>query len=163
MTKLKKCTIQRYISYWLYVVLSLAIPIGLIAWRFDLFKKPGPLQITGYGIIAIIIAFFIFKGHLKRAVDDMEHTWVRTVIQNIIKLIPLVVFWAILMFMESFLDKIKFILFFTIIGYILAAFVDVWHTEMVNKCKELKEEEKETKKSRKNTSNESSQPETSTS
>lgn len=141
---MKKYTFLRYFSYWLYVLVSIAVPVGLIAWQFDLFKKPGPLQITGYGIIAIIIVVFVFKGMLKRAVADMEKTWVRTVIQNILRLFPIVAFWLVLMFLESYIAKIRFILFFVIIGYVAAAFIDVWHTNLVNKCKTEKAKNEDT-------------------
>jgi hypothetical protein len=64
MTKLtdlsnKKLYILRYLSYWLYVISTIGIPIILVSWQFEIFKKPGGLQITAYGIILVIIVLFV--------------------------------------------------------------------------------------------------------
>ena len=139
-TVTKRDKFLRYFSYWLYVVLSIGIPIALLTWQFDLFKKPGVLQITGYGIIAIIIVLFICKGHLKRAVDDMEKGIIRTTIQNIMRIFPLLIFWFVLTFLDDQIVKVRFILFWSTIGYFAAMFVDIWHTSLVKKCQKEKTE-----------------------
>lgn len=131
---MKKTLALRYISYWLYVLATIGIPIGLLAWQFDLFKKPGVLQITGYGIIAVIVVIFILKGHIKRAIADMEKGIVRTILQNVMRIAPYVVFWFVLTFLEEYVIKVRFILFWSIIGNTAAMFLDIWHTTLVKKC-----------------------------
>lgn len=134
MTVLKRTIALRYISYWLYVLATIGVPIGLLAWQFDLFKKPGALQITGYGIIAIITLIFIIRGHIKRAIADMEKGIVRTILQNIMHIAPYIVFWVVLTFLDDFVIKIRFVLFWSIIGNLVAMFLDIWHTTLVKKC-----------------------------
>lgn len=126
-----KQTILRYVTYWLYVLLCLGVPIGLLAWQFDLFKTPGVMQLTAYGIITVIVAVFILRGQLRKLVDDMEKGVPRTIVQNLLKLAPFIIFWLILLFLEDHIMKVRTILFWSLIGYLAAAFVDVWHTKIV--------------------------------
>lgn len=136
MIVLKKTRLLRYLSYWLYVIATIGIPIIFIAWQFDLFKKPGILQITGYGIIAIIIVAFICKGHVVRAIADMNKGIARTILQNIMRLVPYLIFWIVLTFLETYIVKVRFILFWSVIGNIGATFLDIWHSYLVKKCEE---------------------------
>ena len=139
---LRKYSIIRYLSYWLYVLITLVTPIGLIAWQFEIFKQPGKLHITAYGIIAIILALYIMRGHFKQAIADMEYGPIRTLIQNIMRLAPMFIAWFILHFLQKMVEQVEFILLCTIIGYTVAIAFDMLHTSMVVKCKELKESNK---------------------
>lgn len=134
----KKLNIYRYLSYWLYVLCTIGIPVSLIAWQFDIFKKPGGTQITAYGIILVIILVFICRGHIKRAVADMEISITRTVIINIGKLVPWLACWVILMLASNaatITARIQFVLFWTIIGNLIAMVFDIWHTELYKEAK----------------------------
>lgn len=131
---MKKTITLRYLTYWLYVIITLCVPIGLLAWQFNLFKKPGVLQLTGYGIIALIIAVFILKGHIKRAIEDMDKCILRTVLQNILRIAPYIFFWFVLTFLEDHIIKVRFIIFWSIVSNTVATFFDIWHTTLVEKC-----------------------------
>ena len=135
----KKLKICRYLSYWLYVIFTIGIPIALVAWQFDIFKKPGPVQITGYGIIAIIIAFFIFWKHIKRAISEMEQGLAKTILHNLLMVVPFLLVWIAMTFMEDHIVRIRFIIFWTMIGLFVSAFFDLWHTLIIQ---ELKKREK---------------------
>lgn len=137
--ELRNYSIIRYLSYWLYVLITLVTPIGLIAWQFEIFKQPGKMQITAYGIIAIILALYIMRGHLKQAIADMEYGPIRTLIQNVMRLAPMFIAWFILHFLQRMVAQVEFILLCTILGYIVAIIFDMLHTIMVIKCKQLKE------------------------
>ena len=127
----------RYLSYWLYVILTIGIPVGLIAWQYQLFThKPGGLQLTAWGIITVIVLFFICQGHMKRAIAEMETSITKTIIQNVFRLIPWLAFWIILTFLEDHVIRIRFILFWSIIGNIAAGILDLWHTGLLKECKE---------------------------
>ena len=131
----KKLHFLRYLSYWLYVICTIGIPVGLIAWQFQIFHKPGPISLTAYGIIAVLVAAFIFRGHLKRAIAELEPCITKTVIINVGKLVPWIAFWFILTFVTGSIEKIKFILFWAIIGNFFAMFLDIWHTALLRECK----------------------------
>lgn len=115
---------------------TIGIPIGLLAWQFDLFKTPGTMQVTCYGIIALLVTVFILKGHIKRAIADMEKGVVRTILQNLTRLAPYIVFWFVLTFLDDYIVKVRFILFWSVIGNIMAMALDIWHTTLVKKCQE---------------------------
>jgi hypothetical protein len=135
----KKLKTWRYLSYWLYVLATIGIPVILIAWRFDLFKKPGPIQITGWSVVLIIILAFIFSKHLKRAVSELETGVVKAVLHNLIIVVPFLAVWVILTFLETYVSQVRFIVFWTAIGLIAAAGLDVWHAIIL---KEVKKREK---------------------
>lgn len=135
----KKIKFLRYFTYWLYVLLYIGIPITLIAWQFKLFDKPGKIQITGYGIIAIIVVIFLTKGLITKAISELNNGILRTFLQNIMHIIPLIAFWLALVFLETLLVKVKFILFWSMLGCIAAFGIDIWHTILVKKCNEEKE------------------------
>lgn len=134
----KKLNIYRYLSYWLYVLCTIGIPVGLIAWQFEIFRRPGGLQLTAYGVILVLIIVFICRGHIKRAIADMEICVTRTVIINIGKLLPWAACWVILMLASNaatITTKIQFILFWTIIGNLVAMMFDIWHTALYKEAK----------------------------
>ena len=134
MSKTKLYTL-RYLSYWLYLFLTIGIPVGLISWQYKLFvAPPKALQLTAWGAISVIIILFTLKGHLKRAVMEMETSLMKTVILNVFRLLPWVAFWVILTFLESHVVKVRFILLWSIIGNIGASFIDLWHTSLLKEC-----------------------------
>lgn len=133
----KKLYTLRYLSYWLYVILTIGIPVGLISWQYKLFAAPPKaLQLTAMGGITVMLILFILRGHLKRAIAEMETSLIKTAIQNLFRLLPWIAFWVILTFLESHLIRIRFILLWSILGNIVASFIDLWHTSLLKECKE---------------------------
>lgn len=132
----KKLHILRYLSYWFYVFLTIGIPVGLIAWQCGLFThRTGGLQLTAWGIVAVIIVFFTCQGHMKRAIAEMEIGFIKTILQNIFRIAPWILFWVILTFLDEHIIRVRFILFWSIMGNVFAGFVDLWHTSLLKECK----------------------------
>lgn len=54
---------QFIIRFVIYILIGLGLPIGFMAWRFDLFKeKPSTTSVTGWGLVLIlIVVVFILK------------------------------------------------------------------------------------------------------
>jgi hypothetical protein len=73
---------------------------------------------------------------MKRAIAEMETSITKTIIQNVFRLIPWLAFWIILTFLEDHVIRIRFILFWSIIGNIAAGILDLWHTGLLKECKE---------------------------
>ena len=136
----KKLHIFRYLSYWLYVACTIGIPIILISWQFDIFKKPGIGQLTIWGIILVIVLAFIFKGHLNRAISEMETSILKTILINFSKLVPWIIFWFALTFLDDTIHRFKFVLWWSIVGNILAMFIDIYHTATIKECENRKPE-----------------------
>lgn len=135
----KKLYTLRYLSYWLYILCTIGTPIALVAWQFDLFKKPGGLQLTGYAIILLIFVAFLGGKHIKRAIADMELSLAKTILQNLILIVPFLILWVILTFLESFISQIRFIALCTVLGLLCAAFIDFLHTKIVQECNSRKD------------------------
>lgn len=131
----KKLYTLRYLSYWLYVLCTIGIPIILISWQYDIFKKIGSLQLTAYGIISVIIVLFICRGHLKRAIEEMDTSILKTVLLNISKLLPWLACWFIITFMSDTMARVRFIIFWSVLGNFGAMFIDIWHTTLYQECK----------------------------
>ena len=64
------------------------IPVCFIGWRYDLFKKAGTIQLSGWGIIAVIIAFTFLYAVVKyiRA-GFVEWTLTKQVINGVVKVV----------------------------------------------------------------------------
>lgn len=135
----KKLQIFRYLSYWAYVFCTIGIPMSLIAWQFDLLRKPGPTQLTGYGVLAIIVLMLLCGKHIKRAIAEMEICITKTVLQNMTSIIPFASVWIVLTFLARFISQVRLIALMSTVGLIFASFLDVWHTLIL---KELKKREK---------------------
>lgn len=131
----KKLYTLRYLSYWLYVFCTIGIPIILIGWQYDIFKKPPAIQLTLTGVILAIIVIFILRGHIKQVIADMEISITKTIIVNLGKMLPWIACWFIMAFLSSSAEKVQFILFWFIVGNIIALFIDVWHTALYKECK----------------------------
>ena len=135
---LKKLQVFRYLSYWSYVICTIGIPLALIAWQFDIFRKPGPVQLTGWGCIAVIIVAFICGKHILATLRDMEKGLARTILQNAVMLVPFLAVWIMLTFMEQYIIRIRFILLWTIIGLSAASLLDLWHTLILQEINQRK-------------------------
>lgn len=56
--KEKRIFIARVIGW---VIFSCLLPVAFIVWRYDLFRKAGTVQMSGWGLFAIVIIFvFIY-------------------------------------------------------------------------------------------------------
>lgn len=130
----KKLYILRYLSYWLYVLCTIGIPVGLISWQYEIFKQPSGTQLTAYGIILIIVVLFICRGHIKRAIIEMETCITKTILLDTGRLLPWVASWFIIAFLSEAAAKVQFILFWAIIGNFIAIFIDIWHTALLKEC-----------------------------
>ena len=135
----RKLSVFRYLTYWLHVLFTVGLPIILVAWQFKIFEKPNPVSITGIAVVATILAFFILGKHLKRAVNELETGVAKTVLHNLTMLLPIAIFWGVLTFLELYVSKVRFILFWVMIGITAAAFLDMWHTFIL---KEIQKREK---------------------
>jgi hypothetical protein len=138
----KKLKICRYLSYWAYVFCTIGIPVLLVAWRFDIFKKPGPLQVTGWAIVLIVTLAFILGKHLKRAVDEMEQGVTKAILHNMVIVVPFLAIWIILTFLEQYISQVNFVIFWTMLGLSASAALDVWHAIIL---KEVKKRDKRNK------------------
>lgn len=88
MTKEKKIFITKII---LWSIFSCVIPVAFIGWRYDLFKKVGTLQLSGWGLFAIVIIFIFLKTLVKYIkLGFIEWSMTKQILNGITKiLIPL--------------------------------------------------------------------------
>ena len=101
--KEKKIFITRAIVWALF---SCVIPVIFIGYRFDLFKKAGSLQISGWGIIIIIIvAVFLYALAKYIRAGFGQWSYVKQIVSGIIKIvIPLATVLAIAISIRDNLD-----------------------------------------------------------
>ena len=87
-------------------ILACGLPVAFIAWRYDLFRKAGDVQLSGLGIIGIIIiiAFvYVLAKYIKAGMFEWSMT--KQIISGVIKvLLPLGGLLGLLMGIRSSLD-----------------------------------------------------------
>lgn len=90
----------------LWAVFAAGMPVAFIGWRYDLFKKVGTLQLSGWGMIALVIAL-IFVHVLVRYIKAgfVEWSMTKQVLNGVIKvLIPLGALYALCIGIRANLD-----------------------------------------------------------
>ena len=90
----------------LWSIFACIIPVAFIGWRYDLFTKAGALQLSGWGIIAIIIIFVFLYVIVKyiRA-GFLEWSMTKQIINGIVRvLLPLGLLLAICVSLRNSLD-----------------------------------------------------------
>lgn len=60
--KAKRVFMARVIAW---AVLAAGLPIAFIGWRYDLFAKVGALQLSGWGMFAVVILLFFARALAK--------------------------------------------------------------------------------------------------
>lgn len=90
----------------LWAIFCCGLPVAFIGWRYDLFRKAGQLQLSGWGLIAVII-IFIFVIVLVKYVKAgfVEWSMTKQVLTGIVKvLIPLGAILAVCVSIRSNID-----------------------------------------------------------
>lgn len=90
----------------LWTLFSCVLPVLFIGWRYSLFKKVGALQLSGWGLIGIII-IFVFLRTLVRYIRAgfIEWSMFKQVLNGITKIIlPLGVVLAVAIAIRNNLD-----------------------------------------------------------
>lgn len=90
----------------IWSLFSCFIPVGFIGWRYDLFKKTGELQLSGWGLIGIVI-LFVFLYVVVKYVKAGFTEWsiVKQIINGIVKVIlPLGALLAVCVSLKDNLD-----------------------------------------------------------
>ena len=90
----------------LWAIFACVIPVAFIGWRYDLFTKVGGLQLSGWGIIAIIITFVFLYAIVKyiRA-GFVEWSMIKQIINGILRIVlPLGMLLMICISLRNSLD-----------------------------------------------------------
>lgn len=99
----KKIFLTRAIAW---AILACGAPVAFIGWRYDLFRKVGTLQLSGWGMIALIIAFAFIRvlvGYIRAGFVGWSMT--KQIVEGIIKvLLPLGVLYALCIGIRANLD-----------------------------------------------------------
>lgn len=90
----------------LWFVCAAGLPFAFIAWRFDLFKKVSAIQISGWGIIGIVIVAAVIISAIRyvKIAMNAKYTMVGQVLSGFCKvIIPLI---ALLLILKGLRDNI---------------------------------------------------------
>lgn len=101
--KKKKIFIIRVI---LWSMFACFIPVAFIGWRYDLFQKVGSLQLSGWGLITIVIIFVFLYVVIKYVrAGFVEWSMTKQIINGVVKIvIPLGALLAICIGIRNSLD-----------------------------------------------------------
>lgn len=125
-TKKKKWPFIVRVIAW--VLFACVLPVVFIGWRFEIFEKAGSLQISGWGMIAIIIIAVTIYAIIKyiRA-GFIGWSWVKQIINGVVKVIlPLGALLAICISMRNnlncFIQALSVTLVCEVVGIIVNPF-----------------------------------------
>lgn len=92
----------------LWSLFSCILPVAFIGWRYDIFRKAGSLQLSGWGLIGVVIAFaFIYVVVKYVRAGFVEWSMWKQVINGIVKVIfPLSVFLALMVSVRDNIDAL---------------------------------------------------------
>lgn len=87
----------------MWVLFSCVIPVLFIGYRYDLFKKAGELQLSGWGLIALVIVFVFCITFVKYIKSGMtEWSMLKQVLNGVGKvIIPLMGLLCVIMAISS--------------------------------------------------------------
>lgn len=90
----------------LWSMFACFIPVGFIGWRYDLFKKVGSLQLSGWGLIAIVIIFallYVVVKYIRAGLVEWSMT--KQIVNGVVKvLLPLGAVLAVAIAIRNSLD-----------------------------------------------------------
>ena len=102
----KKNKIKFIVRIAVWAMFSCVIPICFIAWRYNLFHKVGTLQLSGWGLIAIVIIFvFIYSVVKYIKAGFVEWSMLKQIISGVVKVVlPLGALLALCVSLRDNLD-----------------------------------------------------------
>ena len=105
------------VRFALFTVFALILPIIFIGWRYELFRKVGKVSLSGWGLIAIIIAIF-FVRYVAKMVKRVEpYSMFNQIVTGFRKIIlPLFVLFILLNTIRGSIDLFMQALEVTIIS-----------------------------------------------
>lgn len=121
----------------LWCIFSCVIPVCFIGWRYDLFKKAGTLQLSGWGLIGIIIIFaFIYVLVKYIRAGFVEWSLTKQIVNGVIKVVfPLGVLFAISLSLRNNLDVFIQAVGCTLLSEIIAIPINPFPEWVWNKTK----------------------------
>lgn len=128
--KERRIFIARIIAW---ILLSCVTPVVFIGWRYKLFDKAGSLQLSGWGLIAIIIiCVFLYTMVKYIRAGFTEWSMIRQIVDGIVKVIlPLAALLAVVIgirnSLETFIQALSCVLICEVISVPLNPFPEwVW-------------------------------------
>lgn len=106
----------------LWSLFSCIIPVCFIGWRYDLFKKVGSLQLSGWGLIAIVIVFvFLYAVTKYIRAGFVEWSMTKQIVNGIVKIVlPLGALLAVCIALRNSLDVFIQALGCTLVSEVIA-------------------------------------------
>lgn len=113
----------------LFTLFGCVLPFIFIAWRYDIFRVEkevsAKVSLTGWGFIAIVIAFFFFRYIYKTLKSIMPYSYAYQIINGFLKVIlPLILVYIVASGIAKSINLFKQALSVTIICEIVAIFVN---------------------------------------
>lgn len=130
----------------LFVLFGCVLPFIFIAWRYDIFRVEkevsAKVSLTGWGFIAIVIAFFFFRYIYKTLKSIMPYSYAYQIINGVLKVIlPLVLVYIVASGIAKSIELFKQALAITMICEIVAIFVNPFpkylHDKGVEKTEDI--------------------------
>lgn len=117
----KMGTKQFLIRLSLWVLFAAIVPIGYLAYRFDIFNGNASHSLTGWGIIAIIIAAVFMVSLIREVLVGLpQGSMVRQCVKGAMSLIPLFLFILLVDRVKKSMDEFETFLIILLISEAIA-------------------------------------------
>src|SRR5690625_2564712 len=128
---MKKLYFKRYLYFWLYALFCIGVPIILIAEEYELISKAKEktFNISIWGMISFLLIIFFLRKQVKIMIGKLEPSKLRTFLENIGGVIPIILIYLILHVMKPHIHRLEVIAFVSIFSYVISVFFLTKHTE----------------------------------
>lgn len=91
-----------------WVIFFIGVPIGFMAWRFELFSKVSQIKISGWGLVAIILVAVFLVSLLRYLTKSKEYSYLKQVLKGLMfPVIPLLAVWYMLNYFEDSIVQLE--------------------------------------------------------
>jgi hypothetical protein len=125
-----------------WFIFSCGLPFAFIAWRYGIFTSQSKIKLTGWGMIAIIIAIVFIITLIKYLYKGLKPGLAKQCIFGFVSIIlPLVILYLLIISIQSDIDLFKQALGCVIICELVGIPLNPFPAWVEQKRKERKEEE----------------------
>lgn len=141
---MKKLQFYRFFYWFLFAFFAVGVPSILISTKYQVFEKASnpKVQLAGGAMMIIVLIAFFMKNQLKEMIESMDEGTLKTIIKQIIRVIPILILYFALRFAEIQMANFKFIVLWSFVSNVIAASFQVIHINYKLRVMALKKAKK---------------------
>jgi hypothetical protein len=135
---LKRLQVERYTSYFTSRLISRGVPLGVVWINYGLFQDPNKTQLSGWGIVVLLVLLWRFYDDMKDLAKDLVNTYMGDFVTENKMQLYVLVFLVLLQFAKVGIGNLELVLWSIVASGFVGSFASAYHKETLRKVKELK-------------------------